>query len=77
LPSAEALADASPIAFTASGVRQLVTMTNESIVGIDARSGRSLCSRPPTTAACGRGSRSAPQIFVTRDRNLREELTSV
>jgi outer membrane protein assembly factor BamB len=37
---------ASPIAFTASGVRQLVTMTNESIVGIDARSGASLWSTP-------------------------------
>jgi outer membrane protein assembly factor BamB len=35
---------ASPIVVTADGVRQLVTMTNESIVGIDARSGAALWS---------------------------------
>jgi outer membrane protein assembly factor BamB len=37
---------ASPIALTASGVRHIVTMTNESIVGVDARSGTSLWSVP-------------------------------
>ena len=35
---------ASPIAITAGGVRQIVTMTNESIVGVDAKSGTSLWS---------------------------------
>jgi outer membrane protein assembly factor BamB len=37
---------ASPIAITAGGVRQIVTMTNRSIVGVDARSGESLWSVP-------------------------------
>jgi outer membrane protein assembly factor BamB len=37
---------ASPIALTAHGVRQIVTMTNQSIVGIDAKSGSSLWSVP-------------------------------
>ena len=35
---------ASPIAITAGGVRQIVTMTNESIVGVEATSGRALWS---------------------------------
>jgi outer membrane protein assembly factor BamB len=35
---------ASPLAITAGGVRQIVTMTNRSIVGIDAKSGGSLWS---------------------------------
>ena len=35
---------ASPIAITASGVRQIVTLTNQSIVGIDAKSGAGLWS---------------------------------
>ena len=35
---------ASPIAITAGGTRQIVTMTNESIVGIDAKGGASLWS---------------------------------
>jgi outer membrane protein assembly factor BamB len=37
---------ASPIAITADGVRQIVTMTNESIVGVDARVGSSLWTIP-------------------------------
>lgn len=37
---------ASPIAFTVAGVRQIVTLTNQSIVGIDARAGTSLWSYP-------------------------------
>ena len=37
---------ASPIAITVAGVRQLVTMTNQSIVGIDAARGTSLWSVP-------------------------------
>lgn len=37
---------ASPVAFTAGGVRQIVTLTNESIVGIDASTGASLWSVP-------------------------------
>jgi outer membrane protein assembly factor BamB len=37
---------ASPIVFTASGVRQIVTLTNQSIVGIDAKTGGSLWSIP-------------------------------
>ena len=39
---------ASPIALTASNVRQIVTMTQESIVGVDARSGGLLWSVPFT-----------------------------
>jgi outer membrane protein assembly factor BamB len=35
---------ASPIALTASGVRQIVTMTNQSIVGVDAGTGAALWS---------------------------------
>ena len=35
---------ASPIAITAHGVRQIVTMTNQSIVGVDARAGSELWS---------------------------------
>jgi outer membrane protein assembly factor BamB len=35
---------ASPIALTADGVRQIVTLTNQSIVGIDAKTGASLWS---------------------------------
>jgi outer membrane protein assembly factor BamB len=35
---------ASPIAITVAGVRQIVTLTNQSIVGIDAKSGASLWS---------------------------------
>jgi outer membrane protein assembly factor BamB len=37
---------ASPIVFTTSGMRQIVTMTDSSIVGIDARNGASLWSVP-------------------------------
>jgi outer membrane protein assembly factor BamB len=37
---------ASPIVITASGVRQIVTMTDSSIVGIDAKNGASLWSVP-------------------------------
>lgn len=37
---------ASPIAITASTVRQIVTMTNQSVVGVDAKSGASLWSIP-------------------------------
>jgi outer membrane protein assembly factor BamB len=37
---------ASPIVFTTSGTRQIVTMTDSSIVGIDARNGASLWSVP-------------------------------
>ena len=37
---------ASPIALTASGVRQIVTMTQESIVGVDAKGGALLWSIP-------------------------------
>jgi outer membrane protein assembly factor BamB len=37
---------ASPIVMTASGVRQIVTMTNQSVVGVDARSGAALWSIP-------------------------------
>jgi outer membrane protein assembly factor BamB len=37
---------ASPIALTVAGVRQIVTMTNQSIVGIDARNGAPLWSVP-------------------------------
>jgi outer membrane protein assembly factor BamB len=37
---------ASPIAFTAHGVRQIVTMTNQSIVGVDAQTGAALWSTP-------------------------------
>jgi outer membrane protein assembly factor BamB len=39
---------ASPIALTASNVRQIVTMTQESIVGVDAKSGGLLWSVPFT-----------------------------
>jgi outer membrane protein assembly factor BamB len=37
---------ASPIAVTVNGVRQIITLTNSSIVGIDAKSGASLWSTP-------------------------------
>ncbi|HXG88329.1 MAG TPA: PQQ-binding-like beta-propeller repeat protein [Vicinamibacterales bacterium] len=37
---------ASPIVLTAAGVRQIVTLTNQSIVGIDAKTGASLWSIP-------------------------------
>jgi outer membrane protein assembly factor BamB len=37
---------ASPIAITVDGVRQIVTMTNQSIVGVDAGNGASLWSVP-------------------------------
>jgi outer membrane protein assembly factor BamB len=37
---------ASPIAITANTVRQIVTMTNQSVVGVDAKSGASLWSIP-------------------------------
>jgi outer membrane protein assembly factor BamB len=37
---------ASPIAITAGGVRQIVTLTNQSIVGVDAKSGAALWSAP-------------------------------
>jgi outer membrane protein assembly factor BamB len=39
---------ASPIAITAAGVRQIVTLTNQSIVGIEAKTGASLWSVPFT-----------------------------
>jgi outer membrane protein assembly factor BamB len=37
---------ASPIALTAAGVRHIVTMTNDAVVGLDARSGSALWSIP-------------------------------
>jgi outer membrane protein assembly factor BamB len=37
---------ASPVAITAGGTRQIVTLTNQSIVGIDAKTGASLWSTP-------------------------------
>jgi outer membrane protein assembly factor BamB len=37
---------ASPVVFTTGGVRQIVTLTNQSIVGIDAKTGASLWTSP-------------------------------
>ena len=52
---------ASPIAFTRGGVRQIVTLTNQSIVGLDAKSApRSGPSRFPTSGTRTSSRRCGP-----------------